>query len=180
MPASNFGNLSANSWGQAGISCLFVFKKELLCKRLHPQNFHETLLAQNDASATSFLKHLRSTQLLMQTKFKMHEWKVVAKICIVVTCKEYLNLVDLFTQLKAGIFLNTDEKATHTLPCFSIKKTDRRKKICHPLMKQAKNYRYSQYSEAKSMIWNRLLEVISGMLSFYQSANIIYGTLNTT
>lgn len=62
----------------------------------------------------SFPKPLRSIQMLMQAKFKMQELNIVSKISVIVTCKEFFNLVDLFTWLKAGSFLNTDEKATHT------------------------------------------------------------------
>lgn len=68
MLASNSGNLPASSThlymlkkqlgavGRKRLGGLFVFKKELLCQRLHPQNSHGTLLAQNQASAPSFLQ----------------------------------------------------------------------------------------------------------------------------
>jgi len=43
--------------------------------------------------------------------------------------------VYLFIELKVGVFYNTDENVTHTLPCFFIRKIDRKKKTHHPLIK---------------------------------------------
>lgn len=63
--------------------------------------------------------------------------------------------MDLFTQLKAGVFLDPHENATHTLSCSSTNKTDAKKKIHHVLMNQRpKTYLRSQQNKAKSMIWN--------------------------
>lgn len=162
--------------GRKRLGGLFVFKRELLCQRLHPQNSHGTLLAQNQPSAPRFSKHPPSTQQLTQGKFKMHEWSSSQNLC-----KEYFNSVTGFVHTAQSRFVFKHWKATHTMACFSIKKIDRRKNIHHSLLnQQTKSYRYSQDSGAESMMWNWLFEGISGILSCSQFALIIYTTLNKT
>lgn len=63
--------------------------------------------------------------------------------------------MDFFTQLKAGVFLDPHENATHPLSRSSTNKTDGKKKIHHVLKNQRpKTYLCSQQNKAESIIWN--------------------------